>query len=202
MKIKLLAVATSCAALLLGATQAIAQMSIQMDDRGIFMESNRGFRLDYYRDRQEFRRNSYGNSFNRWGNLFPHWEMEFPQLDRWERHRGRSVETNSLLSRSEGTTAVTVKSAYLDLEISGEARTYISAEITVDGIPVKTVRGNSAFINLAPYLESGENRVEIRGYYSPASSTVRLELVGERNTITHEISGNGSLRQTLILDVR
>lgn len=193
--LKLLGVVTSFAALLLAATQAVAQMSIQVDDRGIFIESDRGLKIDYYRDR--FQRTNRRSRFD-FSRRFPMFDLNFPQFNSF----ARPTEPNRVISQTQETSAITVDSENLDLDIWSDRDAEITGEIWVDGVLVKTIRGNGTSLPLSPYLYRGKNTIEITGYYTPADSTIHVEVSGYSNTITHETSGSGTLQQTLILDVR
>jgi hypothetical protein len=108
----------------------------------------------------------------------------------------------SNLSQTEETTGITVDSDQLVLEVWGDRGTYINAEIVIDGKVVETIRGNYTAIDLSSYLNPGKNEIEITGNYTPANSSIYVELTGDRNTVRQETRGTGRLNQTLILDQR
>ncbi len=194
--LKWVALFTSLAALMLGATQAQSQMSIQVDKQGIRVESEGGLRIESGRSRL--------GQPTHLDRSRPGW-MGFP-LDRlnlvsqsvYSRQSRRST-----LSQTEETTGITVDSdQLLALEVWGDRGTYINAEIVIDGTVVETIRGNYTAIDLSSYLNPGKNEIEITGNYTPANSSIYVELTGDRNTVRHETRGTGRLNQTLILDQR
>lgn len=64
------------------------------------------------------------------------------------------------------------------------------------------LQASQTSFNLVPYLTKGANKVEIVGEYRPVSSNVAIKLSGYRTQISQQVSGNGKLRQTLIITVR
>lgn len=190
---------TSLAALMLGATQAQSQMSIQVDEQGIRVESEGGLRIESLRSRSHFGQQIHLERSRHDGWMgFP---LDRPNLVSQSMYSRQSRGSN--LSQTEETTEITVDSdQLLALEVWGDRGTYINAEIVIDGTVVETIRGNYTAIDLSSYLNPGKNEIEITGNYTPANSSIYVELTGDRNTVRQETQGTGRLNQTLILDQR
>ncbi len=188
---------TCLAALIAGATQAQSQMLIQVDDHGIRVESEGGLSLESVRSRSRLERGTHLER-SRFG--FPPFPLERLNLLSQSTYSGRSPRVTE--SQTQETTGITVDSDELALEVRGDRGTYIRAEITIDGRVVETIRGNYTAIDLSSYLKRGKNEIEITGSYTPAKSTIYVELTGDQNTVMQETSGTGRINQTLILDRR
>ncbi|MCT7976673.1 hypothetical protein [Laspinema olomoucense] len=193
--VKWVALFTSLAALMVGATQAQSQMSIEVDDRGIRVESEGGLSIESVRSRLGQQTHLDRSRFG-WI-IFP---IDRPVLLSQSAYSRQS--RRSTLSQTQETTGITVDSDPLALEVWGDRGTYINAEIVIDGKVVETIRGNYTAINLSSYLNPGTNEIEITGNYTPANSNIYVELTGDRNMVRHETSGTGRLNQTLLLDQR
>lgn len=89
-----------------------------------------------------------------------------------------------------------------NLVVTANAGTQISGRITLDGKVIQTIRGRRTAINLSRCLSKGRHTIEISGNYRPASSSVEVEFSGPGTTVSQETGGSGTVRQTLILDVR
>lgn len=196
--VRLIALFTSLAALMLGATQAQSQMSIQVDEQGIRLESEGGLRIESVRGRSRLGQQTHIERVRPGWMGFP---VERPNLVSQSRFARESRRLN--LSQTQETTGITVDAdELLALEVWGDRGAYINAEIVIEGKVVETIGGNYTAIDLSSYLNHGTNEIEITGNYTPANSSVYVELTGDRNTVRHETQGTGRLNQTLILDQR
>ncbi|URD49933.1 hypothetical protein [Chroococcidiopsis sp. CCNUC1] len=88
----------------------------------------------------------------------------------------------------------------LSVAIAGNTR--LTGKVMVDGVEVKKLQASQTSFNLVPYLTKGDNKVEIVGEYRPVSSNVAIKLSGPGTQISQQVSGNGKLRQTLIITIR
>lgn len=108
-------------------------------------------------------------------------------------------------SSTQQTTGVSISSDALKsphiLSIKSKENAQLIGEVAVDGVVIKKLQGSQSF-NLSPYLKLGVNKVEISGNYKPASSSVSIEFSGANTQVTQQMSGNGTLSQTLIVTVR
>ena len=102
-------------------------------------------------------------------------------------------------------TAITINGANLKaphfLSITTAGSTQLVGEIAVNGVVVKNINNNQASVNLSPLLSTGINSVEISGNYKPARDSVRIQFSGPGTKVTQQTSGNGILRETLIIAV-
>ncbi|MEO1402267.1 MAG: hypothetical protein AAFV72_13630 [Cyanobacteria bacterium J06635_1] len=87
------------------------------------------------------------------------------------------------------------------LEISTPGVSQLSGEVLLDGVVIKTLSGEQLTFDLAPYLDTGSNVIEVTGRYSPASASVQLTLDGPGLSLSQQTSGSGNLAQTLVLEV-
>ncbi|HEY9836675.1 MAG TPA: hypothetical protein V6D27_07230 [Vampirovibrionales bacterium] len=195
--VRWMALFISLAALMLGATQAQSQMSIQVDEQGIQVESEGGLRIESIRSPSRLGQLTHLVRSRPGWMVFP---FERPNLVSQSVYSRQSRGSN--LSQTQETTGITVDSDQLALEVWGDRGTYINAEIVIEGKVVETIRGNYTAIDLSSYLNSGTNEIEIIGNYTPANSSIYVELTGDRNLVTHETRGTGRLNQTLILEQR
>ncbi|MCT7982762.1 hypothetical protein NG796_05580 [Laspinema sp. A4] len=192
--VRWVALFTSLAALMLGATQAQSQMSIQVDEQGIRVESEGGLKIESVRSRSRLGQPTHFERSQLGWIVFP---FERPNLVSQSGYSRQS--RGSTLSQTQET-GITVDSDQLALEVWGDRGTYINAEIVIDGKVVETIRGNYTAIDLSSYLNPGTHEIEIIGNYTPANSSIYVELTGDRNLVTHETRGTGHLNQTLILN--
>ncbi|MGL5195970.1 MAG: hypothetical protein ACRC8Y_20480 [Chroococcales cyanobacterium] len=196
--VRWIALFTSLAALMVGATQAQSQMSIQVNEQSIRVESEGGLSIESVRGRSRLGPQTHLERASRPGWIvFP---LERPNLVSQSVYSRQSRRSH--LSQTQETTGITVDSSQLALEVWGDRGTYINAEIVIDGTVVETIRGNYTAIDLSSYLNPGKNEIEITGNYTPANSSIYVELTGDRNRVSHETRGTGRLNQTLILDQR
>ncbi len=196
-RMRWVALCTSLAALVFGATQAQSQMSIQVDEQGIRVESEGGLRIESVRSRSRLGQPTHLERSQPGWMGFP---LERPNLVSQSVYSRQSRGSN--LSQTQETGITVDPDQLLALEVWGDRGTYINAEIVIDGTVVETIRGNYTAIDLSSYLNPGKNEIEIIGNYTPANSNIYVELTGDRNTVRHETQGTGRLNQTLILDQR
>ena len=115
-----------------------------------------------------------------------------------------TAQTNS--SSQQQTTGVSINSNELKtphiLSIKTVENAQLNGKITVDGLEIKELQGSQISLNLSPYLTKGVKKIEIIGNYKPASSSVKIEFSGSSTNVTQQTSGNGTLRQTLIVTVQ
>ena len=86
----------------------------------------------------------------------------------------------------------------LTVETTGRA---LNAAVKVDGQTIKTLTNQSEAVNLS-HLSAGQHTVEISGTYSPTSASVQILLTGPGTQISQQVSGGGTLRQTLQISVQ
>jgi hypothetical protein len=94
-----------------------------------------------------------------------------------------------------------LKQAYW-LSIRASSGTRLRGRIQLNGRVIQTLNGSSTIVNLAPYLRLGRQEVAIKGNYTPPEATVLLELKNDRTQIRQQSSGDGSLNQILMINVR
>lgn len=88
----------------------------------------------------------------------------------------------------------------LTVETTGRS---LNADLKIDGRTVKTLVNPSETIALSPYLSTaGQHTIEVVGSYSPATASTQVLLVGPGTRMSQQVSGSGTLRQTLRISVR
>lgn len=118
----------------------------------------------------------------------------------------QSSTQSSTQSSQQQTTGISLNATalrsphILSVAIAGDTR--LTGKVMVDGVEVKKLHASQTSFNLVPYLTKGDNKVEIVGEYRPVSSKVAIKLSGPGTQISQQVSGNGKLRQTLIITVR
>jgi hypothetical protein len=114
--------------------------------------------------------------------------------------------SSSSQSSQQQTTGINLSATALRsphvLTIQAAANTRITGKVMVDGVEVKKLQARQTTFNLVPYLTKGDNKVEIVGEYRPISSNVAIQFSGPQTQVSQQVSGNGKLRQTLIITVR
>ncbi|WP_404785149.1 hypothetical protein [Altericista sp. CCNU0014] len=111
------------------------------------------------------------------------------------------------VSQQMQSTAISLNAAELKqpqiLSIStSRALTQVTGGIRLNGRLIKKLGRTPTRINLAPSLKTGKNTIAISGKYSPASSSVNVELIGPNNRVSQQMGGNGSIDQVLVIQVR
>jgi hypothetical protein len=87
------------------------------------------------------------------------------------------------------------------LSIRATANTDLSGQVAVNGATIKRLQSNQISFNLSPFISQGINQVEISGNYKPLTSSINIEFYGSSTKIYQQVSGNGTLRQTLMINV-
>ncbi|ACK66313.1 hypothetical protein PCC8801_2294 [Rippkaea orientalis PCC 8801] len=91
-------------------------------------------------------------------------------------------------------------SYWLNIYSSDNAR--IQGEVKLDGKVIQSLNSASTTINIAPYLNQGQNEVIISGNYSPTNASVTVELNSKTDKVTQQTGGNGLINQILIIEVQ
>ncbi len=102
-------------------------------------------------------------------------------------------------SSSVSLRAVDIRQPHI-LKIDSSGTKFVG-KITIDGKVIKKLDSKISEINLSPYLSIGEHTVEISGRYSPASSSIKVELRGTGTNVTQQSSGNGVVNHTMTVTV-
>lgn len=114
------------------------------------------------------------------------------------------AKQHSSSSQAQSST-ITIDAASLQepnlLYVKGASNTTIEGQITIDGVVVKQLEGDTTSLNLSPYLSSEKTKVEISGSYTPKSSSVKVEFIGPDTNVIQQTGGNGLLKQTLVIEV-
>ena len=118
----------------------------------------------------------------------------------------QSSSQSSTQSSQQQTTGISLNATALRsphiLSVAIAENSRLSGKVMVDGVEVKKLQASQTSFNLVPYLTKGDNKVEIVGEYRPVSSNVAIKLSGPGTQISQQVSGNGKLRQTLIITIR
>ncbi len=103
-------------------------------------------------------------------------------------------------SSSVSLRAVDIRQPHI-LKIDNSGTKFVG-KVTIDGKAVKKLDSKTSEINLSPYLSVGEHKVEISGRYSPASSSIKMELKGPGTNVTQQSSGNGVVSHSITVTVQ
>jgi uncharacterized protein YxeA len=103
-------------------------------------------------------------------------------------------------SSSVSLRAVDVRQPHI-LKINSSGTQFVG-KVTIDGKVSKKLDSKTSEINLSPYLSVGEHTVEISGRYSPATSSIQVELKGPGTNVTQQSSGNGVVNHTITVTVQ
>jgi hypothetical protein len=87
------------------------------------------------------------------------------------------------------------------LEITAPSGARLSGKVFLNGVLFKTLSSQQLQVDLAPYLKTGSNLIEVTGNYYPASASVRLKLSGPGLSLSSQTSGSGTLSQNFGLEV-
>ncbi len=88
------------------------------------------------------------------------------------------------------------------LKISGSTlNTRLTGNIKLNGRIIAKITGNSTQISLSPLLKKGKNTLDITGNYTPGTSGFQVELTSPNTQISQENTGNGNIKNTLIIYV-
>jgi hypothetical protein len=88
------------------------------------------------------------------------------------------------------------------LTIKASTGAQLRGQVMVNGVVLHKLSGNQAIINLSSHLGMGRNAIEISGGYQPQDASVLIKFAGSDTTITQQSQGNGTLKQTLIFEIR
>ncbi len=103
-------------------------------------------------------------------------------------------------SSSVNLRAVDVRQPHI-LKIDSSGTQFVG-KVTINGKVVKKLDSKTSEINLSPYLSVGEHTVEISGRYSPASSSIEVELKGPGTNVIQQSSGNGIVNHSMSVTVQ
>lgn len=118
---------------------------------------------------------------------------------RYERWR-QQQQTQQRQSASQAQANQVNEPYRLTVETTGRS---LNADLKIDGRTVKTLVNPSETIALSPYLSTaGQHTIEVVGSYSPATASTQVLLVGPGTRMSQQVSGSGTLRQTLRISVR
>ena len=180
MNMKILLLSISCVTFLIASTTALAQSSIQqnsvqINDNGVCVTSNDS--------KVNLRKSSKVNLRN-----------------------SASTSRQSMNSFQEQKVTININSSNLErphvLNISSNRASQLTGEVTVNGVVVKKFNEEQNSIDLSPYLSKGRKTVRISGSYKPVQSSVQIGFSGPGVQVSQQTSGEGVLRQTLILNVQ
>lgn len=117
------------------------------------------------------------------------------------RYEQRTGQQQTQRQSPPRTQANSVNEPYrLTVETTGRS---LNAELRINGQTVKTLVNPSETIALSPYLSTpGQHTIEIVGHYSPATASTQVLLIGPGTHMTQQVSGNGTLSQTLRISVQ
>jgi hypothetical protein len=79
--------------------------------------------------------------------------------------------------------------------------TNLQGKIEVNGKVITTKLNSNTVIDLSRYLNQGQNTVLITGSYSPANSSVTINLQGNGSNVTQTTGGNGQIKQKITVYV-
>lgn len=109
------------------------------------------------------------------------------------------------LTQTRSSTAVSLRSSALNqphiLQVSAIAGTEVSGTVMLDGRELSSFDENGIRLDLAPHLLPGRHTVQILGRYTP-NGGVSVSFTGTQTRVSQQTSGDGTLDQTLIIEVR
>lgn len=76
----------------------------------------------------------------------------------------------------------------------------LTGRVKLDGEWLQNLN-NGIQINLSPYLTRGTHTITIVGNYAPANASVEINFTGPNTHVNQQISGSGSIDQTLTIEV-
>jgi hypothetical protein len=126
---------------------------------------------------------------------------DIPSLTRFANQNSNSISGSSSYQK----TALSVKAENLKqphVLIINSNGSKLQGEIVMNNKVIQKFDDNKLEVNLSPYLSRGEQVLEVRGKYEPASSTVNLELNSPENNTIQQSSGTGKLDYQLALNVQ
>jgi hypothetical protein len=103
------------------------------------------------------------------------------------------------------TTTVSIDRADLSephiLRVQGSPRME-RVEMKINGKVVKSIVNDTLEVNLAPMMTSGRYEIDVAGTLPQANNTVSVNFVGKNTNVTQQFSGNRTINQKLVINVR
>ncbi len=130
-------------------------------------------------------------------------DMKDPGTFVSQQQSSQSSQSSSSYQKSSSSVslrAVDVRQPHI-LKIDSSGTQFVG-KVTINGKVVKKLDSKISEINLSPYLSVGEHTVEISGRYSPASSSIEVELKGPSTNVTQQSSGNGIVNHSMSVTVQ
>jgi hypothetical protein len=75
-------------------------------------------------------------------------------------------------------------------------------EVTMNGKLLRSIVDNSLELNLAPLLKTGRYEIEISGNSPQPTDTISVNFTGKNTNVSQQFSGTGTLKQTLVINVK
>jgi hypothetical protein len=75
-------------------------------------------------------------------------------------------------------------------------------EVKMNGKLLRSLVNNSLELNLAPLMKTGRYEIEISGNSPRLDDTISVNFTGKNTNVTQQFSGTGTLKQTLVINVR
>ncbi|AFY92252.1 hypothetical protein [Chamaesiphon minutus] len=75
-------------------------------------------------------------------------------------------------------------------------------EVKMNGKLLRSIVNNSLELNLAPLLKTGRYEVEISSNSPQIEDTISVNFTGKNTNVTQQFSGTGTLKQTLVINIR
>jgi hypothetical protein len=74
--------------------------------------------------------------------------------------------------------------------------------VRINGKLIKTIANNSLELNLAPMITVGRYEVEISGTSSRSDGTISVKFTGKNTNVTQQVSGYGTIKQILFINIQ
>jgi hypothetical protein len=75
-------------------------------------------------------------------------------------------------------------------------------EVKANAKLVRSIVNNSLELNLAPLLKVGRNEIDISGTAPQPENTISVNFTGPNTKVSQQFSGNSTVKQTLVINVR
>ncbi|PSB41793.1 hypothetical protein C7B77_27165 [Chamaesiphon polymorphus CCALA 037] len=75
-------------------------------------------------------------------------------------------------------------------------------EVTMNGKLLRSIVNNSLELNLAPLMKTGRYEIEISSNSPGVDGTISVNFTGKNTNVTQRFSGTGTLKQTLVINVK
>ncbi|AFZ02510.1 hypothetical protein [Calothrix sp. PCC 6303] len=127
--------------------------------------------------------------------------VDIPNLTRFANQNSNSISG----SNSSQKTAITIKAENMNqphVLVINSNGSKLEGEIIMNSKVIQKFDNNNLEVNLSPYLSKGQQILEVRGKYEPASSIVNLELNSSGNNTIQQSSGTGKLDYQVALNVQ